>query len=206
VKRRAARQSVDRDARRQSLVDAASELFAQKGYHATTVDDITRGAGVAKGTFYLYFSEKREVYYEVVRAFMNLIKDIGGKVGENPASPNEFYERAEAAANELMGVFLDNHELARLAYRESMGLDKELESMVSRFYREVAEVEAKNIRTAQDLGMIRRDIDPLLVAYSHIGIVERVLLAIVESPGDFPAPKDVVRQMLQVAFEGLRKT
>jgi AcrR family transcriptional regulator len=199
------RQQVDRDARRQSLVDAARDLFAQKGYHATTVDDITRAAGVAKGTFYLYFTEKREVYYEVVRAFMNLIKDIGGQVGDDPGNMVEFMTRAEAAAHKLMGVFMENRELARLAYRESMGLDSELEAMVNRFYREIAEVEANNIRTAIALGVLRDDIDPLLVAYSHIGIVERVLLALAETPDDFPPPDVVVRQMMTVAFEGLRK-
>jgi AcrR family transcriptional regulator len=199
------RPPVDRDARRQQLVEAARDQFARKGYHATTVDDITRAAGVAKGTFYLYFDEKREVYYDVVRGFMNLIKDIGGQVGREPVTVAEFLTRAEAAAQHLMQVFLDNHELAKLAYRESMGLDPELETMVSRFYREIAEVEADNIRAAQKLGVIRQDIDPLLVAYSHIGIVERVLLAIVEAPQDFPDPRAVVRQMLQVVFEGLRR-
>ena len=199
------RPHVDRDARRQSLVDAARDLFAEKGYHATTVDDITRAAGVAKGTFYLYFGEKREVYYDVVRSFMDLIKDIGGQVGDNAGNAAEFFQRAEAAALNLMEVFMENYALAKLAYRESMGLDAELEAMVSKFYREIAEVEANNIRTAQGLGIIRKDIDPLLVAYSHIGIVERVLLAIVESPQDFPAPRVVVGQMLQVAFEGLRR-
>lgn len=199
------RQHVDRDTRRLSLVNAARDLFAKRGYHATTVDDITRAAGVAKGTFYLYFSEKREVYYDVVRSFMNLIRDIGGDVGDNASDVPEFFQRAEAAAERLMEVFMENHELAKLAYRESMGLDAELEAMVSRFYREIADVEANNIRAAQGLGIIRDDIDPLLVAYSHIGIVERVLLALVESPNDFPAPKTVVAQMLQVAFEGLRR-
>ena len=181
-------------------MSAARDLFAKKGYHATTVDDITRAAGVAKGTFYLYFSEKREVYYDVVRSFMNLIKDIGGQVGDNATNMGEFFQRAESAALRLMEVFMENHELAKLAYRESMGLDAELEAMVSKFYREIAEVQAKNIRTAQTLGIIRDDIDPLLVAYSHIGIVERVLLVVVESPNDFPPPKIVVGQILQVFY------
>ncbi len=199
------RQQVDRDARKQSLVDAARDLFAKSGYHATTVDDITRGAGVAKGTFYLYFTEKREVYYDVVRGFMNLIKDIGGHVGDNAGNVVEFFQRAEIAAQRLMIVFMENRELAKLAYRESMGLDPELEAMVSKFYREIAEVEAENIRAAQRLGIIREDIDALLVAYSHIGMIERVLLALVESPQDFPDPKVVVAQMLQIVFEGLRR-
>lgn len=194
-----------RDARRQSLLDAAATLFAQKGYHATTVDDITRAAGVAKGTFYLYFDEKREVYYEVIRGFMELVMEIGGSIGSGAASPMDFFARAEQAAQRLMDVFMDNRELARLAYRESMGMDPELEAMVARFYREIAEVEAKNIQAAIDLGIVR-NVSPLLVAYAHIGMVERVLLALVDSPEDFPDPKRVVGELMQLAFDGLRKT
>ena len=198
------KQQTDRDARRQTLIDAARDLFAQKGYHATTVDDITRAAGVAKGTFYLYFAEKREVYYEVVRGFMDLVMEIGGSVGDHPSDAGDFFARAERAAHHLMEVFLDNRELARLAYRESMGLDTELEAMVNRFYRDIADVEARNIQTAIDLGIIR-PVNPLLVAYAHIGMVERVLLALVDAPGDFPPPKQVVGEMMQLAFEGLLK-
>src|SRR5215831_11563191 len=110
-----------RDERRQQLIEAAKDVFAQKGYHATTVDDITRAAGVAKGTFYLYFTEKREIYYEVVRAFFQLVKDVGGSVSREVHTPEEFLARAEHAALEIMRIFTANRQLARLAYRESMG-------------------------------------------------------------------------------------
>ena len=50
MKRGTPAQQHRRDERRQSLLDGARALFARKGYHATTVDDITREAGVAKGT------------------------------------------------------------------------------------------------------------------------------------------------------------
>ena len=42
-----------RDERRAQLIAAAGTVFGQKGYHAATVDDVTRAANVAKGTFYL---------------------------------------------------------------------------------------------------------------------------------------------------------
>jgi AcrR family transcriptional regulator len=197
------RRSVARDERRAQLVAAAREVFAARGYHAATVDDITRAAGVAKGTFYLYFQEKREIYYEVVRGFLQLIKDIGRSVAEAPRG-TDFFTRAEHAANALMKIFIDNHELARLAYRESMGLDPELEKMIRGFYREIAEVEAANIRVGIELGLFRQ-VDPLLVAYAHIGMVERVLLAMLESDSGLPQPDTVVKEMMQIGFEGLRK-
>lgn len=195
--------SPGRDAKRQALIEAAKVEFARKGYHATTVDDITRAAGVAKGTFYLYFDEKRSIYYEVIESFMQLVKDIGSSVGAAPTDILDFFARAEAAALELVGIFMDNRELARLAYRESMGLDPKLETMLSDFYREIAEVEATNIRVAIELGFIR-EVNPLLTAYAHMGIVERVMLALVDRPDDFGEPTQVVRELMRLAWEGVR--
>src|SRR6266542_4440633 len=82
-----------RDERRAQLVTAARDVFGQKGYHAATVDDITRAAGVAKGTFYLYFDEKREIYYEVIRGFLALIKDIGASVAREVHTAPDFFAR-----------------------------------------------------------------------------------------------------------------
>ena len=47
--------------RREELLDAAEASFLQRGIAATTVDHITSGAGVAKGTFYLYFRSRADV-------------------------------------------------------------------------------------------------------------------------------------------------
>ena len=197
-----ARRSVAKDERRADLVRAAKQVFAQAGYHAATVDDITRAAGVAKGTFYLYFDETREIYYEVIRGFLQLIKDIGRQVAQ-AGGGGDFFSRAEHAASELMKIFVDNRELARLAYRESMGLDAELEQLIRGFYREIAEVEAVNIRVGIELGIFR-PVDPLLVAYAHIGMAERVILALLEENSGLPPPEQVVKELMQIAFEGLR--
>jgi len=197
------RRAVARDERRAALLGAARDVFTSKGYHAATVDDITRAAGVAKGTFYLYFREKREIYYEVIRGFLQLIKDIGRSVTD-AAAPQDFLARAERAAHLLMKVFVENRKLARLAYRESMGLDRELDEMIRGFYREIAEVEAANIRVGIDLGLLR-PVDPMLVAYSHIGMVERVLLASLEEDSGLPPPDKIVAEMMRIGFEGIRR-
>ena len=192
-----------RDERRITLVEAARRCFSSRGYHATTVDDITRAAGVAKGTFYLYFDEKREIYYEVIRGFMQLIKDIGASIAATSASPLDLFARAEQGARELTQVFLDNRELARLAYRESMGMDPELERMIADFYREIAQVTARNLQGAIDLGLIR-PVHPLLTAYGQMGMVERVLMAMVDDPDSFPDADAVVRELMRLSWEGLR--
>src|SRR3990172_3799221 len=49
------------DERRKDILDAALDLFTKKGFNETTVDDIASGAGVAKGTIYLYFPSKEHI-------------------------------------------------------------------------------------------------------------------------------------------------
>lgn len=49
------------DLRRRDLMDAAERIFIHKGFAVTTVDEITHAAGVAKGTFYLYFRSKEDL-------------------------------------------------------------------------------------------------------------------------------------------------
>ncbi len=58
--------TTDREARRAELVAAAARLFAERGVAGTAVSDIVRAAGVAQGTFYLYFDSKDDAVLAVV--------------------------------------------------------------------------------------------------------------------------------------------
>src|SRR5437762_13623817 len=52
---------------RQRLLDASEQVFADLGYHDAAIVKITEAAGVGQGTFYLYFSSKKEIFDELVR-------------------------------------------------------------------------------------------------------------------------------------------
>jgi len=49
--------ALPKNERRQQILSVAREAFAKRGYHQTTIDDIVALAGVARGTFYLYFED-----------------------------------------------------------------------------------------------------------------------------------------------------
>ena len=55
--------------RRDELINAAQHLFLKQGVGATTIEQITAGAKVAKGTFYLYFSSREEVQTAIGERF-----------------------------------------------------------------------------------------------------------------------------------------
>jgi AcrR family transcriptional regulator len=191
-----------RDERWTQLLDAAREVFAKKGYHAATIEDITRVAGVAKGTFYLYFDAKRAVFYELIRGFFERVTEIGRSIAaDQPTSAADYYARVAGAAERLAQFFGSQRDLVRLVYRESMGLDERLERMVGDFYRGIAKVEASNVRRGIELGLFRADLDPLVVAYAHIGMVERVLFASLFDR-EFPHLPDLVDQLISLARYG----
>src|SRR5471030_357608 len=56
-----------KEARPQELLAAALDLFVERGYAATRLDDVAAQAGVSKGTLYLYFTNKEELFKAVVR-------------------------------------------------------------------------------------------------------------------------------------------
>ncbi|WP_025026290.1 TetR/AcrR family transcriptional regulator [Caldalkalibacillus mannanilyticus] len=60
----------DPEERKKEILDTAEELFVIKGYSTTTVNDILRGVGIAKGTFYHHFESKKEVLNAIVMRFI----------------------------------------------------------------------------------------------------------------------------------------
>ena len=72
----AAKRERRKEARPGELIEAALELFVEKGFAATRVDEVAARAGVSKGTLFLYFSSKEELFKAVVR------ENIAGRFAE----------------------------------------------------------------------------------------------------------------------------
>ncbi|SNQ50382.1 Transcriptional regulator [Frankia canadensis] len=76
--------------RRAQLMDAGAELFTTKGLAATTLDDITRRAGVSKGLFYQYFSSKEALVFALQEKFATAFAtDVSAAAAERPDWPGK---------------------------------------------------------------------------------------------------------------------
>ena len=72
------RRAVVAEDRRRQILDAALDVFAEHGYAAARLEDVAARAGVAKGTIYLYFADKRTLFMELARtAAAPMIERIG---------------------------------------------------------------------------------------------------------------------------------
>lgn len=66
---------------RRSLVDAARRNFADRGYAATTIEEIARSAGASRATFYLHFKTKNEIVEAILEPFRRRSYELGRRVG-----------------------------------------------------------------------------------------------------------------------------
>jgi AcrR family transcriptional regulator len=85
-----------KEARPGQLLDAALALFVEKGFAATRAEEVAQRAGVSKGTLFLYFESKEELFKAVVR------ENISGRFGEW----NEEMEAFEGSSADLLRHFM----------------------------------------------------------------------------------------------------
>ena len=80
IDRRKERAEQLRRRRKAEILAAACRLFSIKGYHHSSVADILEAAGIARGTFYLYFTSKRAIFEELLEGMLGQIRGAVSRI------------------------------------------------------------------------------------------------------------------------------
>jgi AcrR family transcriptional regulator len=149
----AARQAKADDTRLR-LFTAGAELLATQGYHATSVEQITRRVGVAKGTFFLYFPTKDALVTELVQLQVRLVaRERQRLVGEG-ATP-----AARLRATVMALGRLSDRNIARAVLTASME-KSEVGSAIDRLFQSVLDLMIEDARAAVRARELSRTTDP----------------------------------------------
>lgn len=123
VKARGRPRTKPAELRREELLDAAQQLFLDKGIGATSIDDIANAADVAKGTFYLYFPSKEALLTALqdrfVVAFCTQLEAAMERCG-----PNRWRPRLQAWIKTLVNGYLDLVRLHDVIFHEMQPYDR----------------------------------------------------------------------------------
>ncbi len=126
-------------------MDAARELFARHGFHATAVSDIVARAGLSQGAFYLYFQDKPSIFSAVVDdVFWTLRRRIWGAT-RDLTDPERRVAAGLLAYLEFYGELKDWH---RLVYRQGAGIDPAFQEKQRELYRTLGEALQPALREA----------------------------------------------------------
>ncbi|MCW5724462.1 MAG: TetR/AcrR family transcriptional regulator [Maricaulaceae bacterium] len=133
---------------RRKLLDAAEKEFGERGFHATSIGEITRRASVALGTFYVYFDSKDEIFRALVAHMGQMTRHfIAERVAAAP----------DRLAAEAMGLkaFLDFVREHRDLYRIVMESQFVAPDAYRDYYDSFAEAYRRNLEGAAGKGEIR---------------------------------------------------
>jgi AcrR family transcriptional regulator len=198
--RRSVRAEAQRERRREEILRAASTLFSQKGYHATSVADVIAAAGISRGTFYLYFDNKDSLFLDLMEQFIQRIMDVVEVVdpnGENPT--HEIY----ANVRRVVDVVFDHQDLTVMVLREDFGLNAEVDEKLQRFYGFVREMVEGALGNGVRLGLIR-EVNRPIVATALIGAIKEVFLHhLVIAPDRAPPRQTIAESLLDFGLRGL---
>lgn len=200
---RKARASERRNRRRAQIRAAARRVFSGRGYHATSVADILAEAGIARGTFYLYYASKRLVFEELLD---DMFEQIAGAVrrvelGPDAAPP---LEQMYGNVHRVIEVLEDNRELTIILLREAVGLDEEFDQKLDAFYSRLADVIEGAIGLGQQMGLVR-PCRSRLVASCVLGSVKETMLRVLCSTDERERidRDELARELLDYNLRGL---
>ncbi len=138
---------------------SALDLFGEKGFQATTVDEICERADVAKGTFFNYFPRKEAVVEYLAEEWMDVAEDLA-------QAPKSATERLLALYQQASRAYEEHPDLARLVVRTAM--ERFCCPAPGGAWQRFDELVLRVIEEGQSRGEIRRDRDPYVV-YGVLG-------------------------------------
>ena len=143
--------------RKTEIIRAAEHVFALKGFHKATIQDIARQAQYAAGTVYLYFEDKNSLYFSIV---VEKIKELLDILRSKTAEVKGAREKLEVFIYESLGFFEKNQDFFRIFVQEESRL-----SIKSRLAKSTIALKRQDffialIKLAQAEGVVRDDTSP----------------------------------------------
>ena len=195
----------NRRQRTADLCQAGLRLFRDRGLEATTVDEITREAGVSKGTFYRYFNDKAELVAAIFAPLECAVDAAMDRCREalEEASDAELEAAYARLAVELGAVLLGSPETVDLYLTESRGADGLERAAIHRLRDKITDGAIDLTRVAQRRGLLR-ELPVDVTAVAVVGAIEALLTRFFAGRVD-GAPDEVAEALISMVLDGSRR-
>jgi AcrR family transcriptional regulator len=147
----------DKAARRQEILAAAKHVFADKGYHATTISDIAKAAGVSYGSIYWYYESKEALFHELMSAEATALREhieasaasVSAAGGTGPVGP------FRAAVQATIEFYDADRALVKLLFRDAFALGESFEEHLSLIQGSFVDDTERLVAALQRQGLIK---------------------------------------------------
>jgi AcrR family transcriptional regulator len=161
----------DKSQRRDEIIAAAKKVFARKGFHATTIADVAKEAGLAYGSIYWYFDSKDDLFHTLIAAEEYALRT---HVAVALAASGTRFGYAEAPFRATLQAVFEYFEAdkatTKLLFRDAYALDNRFDKHLGSIYERFIDDIATLILAAQERGDVRAA-PPRLVAYTLTSLI-----------------------------------
>jgi AcrR family transcriptional regulator len=183
------------------ILQAARQLFARKGYDATTTKDLAHKAGVAEGTVFRHFPNKKAILIEVAtEGWIEILTDLLTELSEMGS-----YKAVAQVMRKRMLNLRENGDLLRVCFLEAQFHPELRDRIQSEVIAKMTDVAEAFFQTAMDKGVYRR-MNPRLVAQVFLGMfaVAGFSYDTLISPGASPlAMQDMAEGLADIFLNGV---
>lgn len=170
---------VDKEKKREDIILAALEVFAEKGFQRTTIKDIAERAGIGKGTVYEYFKDKDEIIRNSFYYFQKFFEfDIQNTI---LSSKNGIEKLSDLIKSITKILRSDNEKYIDLVFdfwaEGIKGHSKKLMlNEMNMYYKSYRNLFEDVLNEGIEDGSFRRDMDPVSVASIIIGMLDGIMV------------------------------
>jgi AcrR family transcriptional regulator len=191
---------------RQEIIDTAFVCFAEKGYHATGIADIAGQLGIGHGTFYRYFSNKRDIIDHVIDDLAaRIIAALGTEnAPDAAASLDEYRAQIDRIGVALTEILLADRRVAQLLLFHAPGIDDKLTQRLYGLLDTADALTAGYLDHGVEQGYLRADLDTMNTARAVTGMLIAGIVYSLREP-DEASIAGLTQAIRRLLVDGVRK-
>ncbi len=185
-----------------TIIKTAAKIFAKKGFHRTKVSDIVRTAGIARGTFYLYYKSKSELFEKLLDELMTQVLKNFADIDYHILNTQEdFYNHILKVSQRFKDLVLQNKDLALIFLKELGMIGGKFQRKLESYHNGLMEISKEFLNYCYNKGIIRK-VNPEIISYVASGIVRELLARFLNGEIDADVDK-IIEEGVRFYVKGL---
>jgi len=205
------RKEREKQARKESILDAARRVFQEKGYHSTTMNKIAEEAELSKATLYLYFKNKDDLFLSMTTEPLKKLKKEFEKIATTDKNPEE---KIVLLSHTFIEQWNNNREAYQLGdtfiatYNPQSEAHRTLFNKMNKILGEILNIGVRIIENGIKTGLFKNNIDPekvILVGWRTLaGLLQVInIVDIFKKEGVFT--NEILDLAIRTFFDGITK-
>lgn len=175
------RKELEKEARKKDILDAAAKLFSERDFQHVKVDDIAERVGLSKGTIYLYFENKEQLFFSII---IERAKTLHERLQYASECEEPFLDCLRNFVSTYLGFFREHQAFFKLIHSEKTRMDMESHYKMHDYSSEVLKnlflIVIELMNRGQSAGLLRdgdpRTFSKILIALLNVYTFQRIIL------------------------------